>query len=55
MKYIFIGLIAILSFGCEDKIETKVVSNSSTVSDTSSLQPAVDDASLQPPTPPSLH
>ena len=55
MKYIFIALIAIFSFGCEDKGVTKDLTNIATVSDTSSLQPKVDDASLQPPTPPSLH
>ena len=55
MKYIFIALIVLFSFGCEDKVGTKSVADVSTVSDTSSLQPKVDDASLQPPTPPSLH
>ncbi len=55
MKYIFIALIILFSFGCEDKAEVKGLTNVATVSDTSSLQPKVDDASLQPPTPPSLH
>ncbi len=51
MRYIIISFLVVLFIGCSDSENSSQVSS---ISDTSKLQPTLDNSELQPPRPPEI-